>query len=80
MLDAVDTVARVPTFGIVRLAVPNTRVDCSSYGQSVFADATDAIQSVDLAFDALINEVDAGSWTGRSTARSGTGGEWEVMQ
>lgn len=30
----------------------------SPYGQSVFADAGDAIQSVDLAFDALINEVD----------------------
>ena len=64
---AVPGVARVcetgcstPTFGIVRPAVPNTRVDCSPYGQSVFADAVDAIQSVDLAFDALINEVDAG--------------------
>lgn len=49
-----------PTFGIIRPAVPNTRVDMSPYGQSVFADAIDAIQSVDLAFDALINEVDAG--------------------
>lgn len=49
-----------PTFGIVRPAVPNTRVGCSPYGQSVFADAVDAIQSVDLAFDALINEIDAG--------------------
>lgn len=49
-----------PTFGIVRPAVPNTRVDFSPYGQSVFADAIDAVQSVDLAFDALINEVDAG--------------------
>lgn len=50
----------VPTFGTVRPAVPNTRADCSPYGQSVFADAVDAIQSVDLAFDAFINEVDAG--------------------
>lgn len=49
-----------PTFGIVRPAVPNTRADFSPYGQSVFADAVDAIQSVDLAYDALINEVDAG--------------------
>jgi len=49
-----------PTFSIVRPAVPNTRVDFSPYGQSVFADAVDAVQSVDLAFDALINEVDAG--------------------
>ncbi len=49
-----------PTFGIVRPAVPNTRVDFSPYGQSVFADAVDAVQSVDLAYGALINEVDAG--------------------
>ena len=49
-----------PTFGIVWPAVPNTRVDFSPYGQSVFADAVDAVQSVDLAYDALINEVDAG--------------------
>ena len=48
------------TFGIVRLAVPNTRAGFSPYGQSVFADAVDAVQSVDLAYDALINEVDAG--------------------
>ena len=49
-----------PTFGIVRPAVPNARVDFSPYGQSVFADAVDAVQSVDLAYDALVNEVDAG--------------------
>lgn len=49
-----------PTFGIVRPAVPNTRVDFSPYGQSVFADAIDAVQSVDLCFDALVNEIDAG--------------------
>ena len=60
VLDEVDTGSRGATFGIVRLAIPNTQVDCSQYGQSVFADAVDAIQSVDLAFDALINEVDAG--------------------
>ncbi len=56
--ERVDTGSLLPTFGIVKPAVPNTRVDCSPYGQSVFADAVDAIQSVDLAFDALINEVD----------------------
>lgn len=48
-----------PTFGIVRPAVPNTRVDFSPYGQSVFADAVGAVQSVDLTYDALVNEVDA---------------------
>lgn len=30
----------------------------SPYGQSVFADAVEAVQAVDLTFDALINEVD----------------------
>ena len=49
-----------PTFAIVRPAVDNTRVDMSPYGQSVFADAIDAVQTVDLAFDAMISEVDNG--------------------
>lgn len=49
-----------PTFAIVRPAIGNTRVDMSPYGQSVFADAIDAIQAVDLAFDAMISEVDNG--------------------
>ena len=53
-----DTGCPVPTFGIVKPAVTNTRVDMSPYGQSVFADAVDAVQAVDLTFDALINEVD----------------------
>lgn len=47
-----DTGCAFPTFGIVKPAVTNTRVDMSPYGQSVFADA------VDLTFDALINEID----------------------
>ena len=47
-----------PTFGIVKPAVINTRVDMSPYGQSVFADAVDAIQAVDLTFDALVSEID----------------------
>lgn len=58
--DEVITGSAGPTFGIVRPAVPNTRVDFSPYRQSVFADAVDAVQSVDLAYDALINEIDAG--------------------
>jgi hypothetical protein len=53
-----DTGCPFPTFALVKPAVPNTRVEASPYGQSVFADAVDAIQSVDLAFDALVNEVD----------------------
>ena len=58
MAGSVETFSPFPTFGIVRPAVPNTRADCSPCGQSVFADAVDAVQSVDLAYDALINEVD----------------------
>ena len=53
-----DTGCPFPTFGIVKPAVTNTRVDMSPYGQSVFADAVDAAQAVDLTFDALINEID----------------------
>lgn len=53
-----DTGCALPTFGIVRPAIANTRVDMSPYGQSVFADAVDAVQAVDLTFDALVNEVD----------------------
>lgn len=53
-----DTGSPFPTFSIVKPAVDNTRVDMSPYGQSVFADAVDAVQAVDVAFDALINEVD----------------------
>ena len=49
-----------PTFAIVRPAVDNTRVDMSPYGQSVFADAVDAIQAVDLCYDAMMSEIDNG--------------------
>lgn len=55
-----DTGSPFPTFAIIKPAIPNTRVEASPYGQSVFADAIDAVQSVDLAFDALVNEVSAG--------------------
>lgn len=58
ILPIYDTGCTFPTFGIVKPAVTNTRVDMSSYGQSVFADAADAVQAVDLTFDALINEID----------------------
>ena len=53
-----DTGSTWPTFSIVKPTIANTRVDMSPYGQSVFADATDAVQAVDLTFDALVNEVD----------------------
>lgn len=54
----VDTGSAFPTFALVKPALDNTRVDMSPFGQSVFADAIDAIQAVDLAFDAMMNEVD----------------------
>ena len=53
-----DTGCPFPTFTLVKPAIENTRVDMSPYGQSIFADAVDAVQAVDLAFDAMINEVD----------------------
>lgn len=55
---AYDTGSAFPTFGIVKPAITNTRVDMSPYGQSVFADAVDAVQAVDLTFDALVSEID----------------------
>lgn len=55
-----ETGSAWPTFSIVKPAIDNTRVDMSPYGQSVFADAVDAIQAVDLAFDAMISEIDNG--------------------
>ncbi len=57
---AYETGSEWPTFAIVKPAVDNTHVDMSPYGQTVFADAVDAIQAVDLAFDAMISEVDNG--------------------
>lgn len=58
VLDAYNTECPTPTFAILKPAVANTRVDGSPYGQSVFADALDAVQAVDLAYDALVSEVD----------------------
>ena len=48
----------VPTFAIVKPAIENTRVDMSPYGESVYADAVDAMKAVDLCYDALMTEVD----------------------
>ena len=53
-----DTGSPFPAFATIKPAVDNTRAGMSPFGQSVFADAVDAIQAVDLAFDALKNEVD----------------------
>lgn len=58
VLSSYETYADVPTFAIIKPAIDNTRVDMSPYGQSIFADALGAVQAVDLAFDALFNEID----------------------
>lgn len=55
-----DTGSAWPTFSLVKPAIDNTRVDMSPYGQSVFADAVDAIQAVDLCYDAMMSEIDNG--------------------
>lgn len=55
-----DTGSEWPTFSIVKPIIDNTRGGMWPYRQSVFADALDAIQAVDLAFDAMISEVDNG--------------------
>lgn len=57
---AYDTGSPWPTFSLVKPAIDNTRVDMSPYGQSVFADAVDAIQAVDLCYDAMMSEIDNG--------------------
>ena len=55
-----ETGSAWPTFAIIKPAIDNTRVDMSPYGQSVFADAVDAIQAVDLCYDAMMSEIDNG--------------------
>ena len=52
-----DTKCTTPTFAVVVPAIENTFVDFSPYGQSVFAEAVDAVQAVDLCYDAIFNEV-----------------------
>ena len=58
VMPVYNTGSTFPTFSIVKPAITNTRVGMIPYGQSVLADAIDAIQAVDLTFDALVNEVD----------------------
>ena len=53
-----DTGSAVPWFSVCSPMVENTRVDLSPYGQSIYADAIDQLQSVDLCYDAMMNEVD----------------------
>jgi len=60
MVDDLSTKCETPTFSIVKPAIENTLVDLSPYGMSIFEDAIDAVKSVDLAYDAIFNEIDLG--------------------
>lgn len=60
MCPAREAGSEWPTFAIGKPAVDNTKVDMSPHGQNVFAESIDAIQAVDLAFDAMISEEDDG--------------------
>lgn len=53
-----NTGCDTPTFAIVRPALKNRYVDFSPYGQSIIAGHEDVFKSVDLAYDAIYNEVD----------------------
>ncbi len=58
VLPEFDTGCRTPTFAIVRPAVANTVADFSPFGMSVYSRACDALEAVDLCYDAAMNEVD----------------------
>lgn len=49
-----------PWFAVITPAIGNTAVDFSPYGMSIFADALDIMESVDIAFDAMITEPQTG--------------------
>lgn len=49
----------LPTFAILRPAIDNVFAEGTYMGQSVFADAVDAIKGVDNAFDSMQREIDA---------------------
>lgn len=59
VLTDFDTGIARPTFCVIRPAVDNVFADNSAFGQSVFADAVDAVKSVDNAFDSMNREIDA---------------------
>ena len=47
-----------PASATVKSAVESVRADVFPYAQSMFADATDAMQATDVVIDAMITEVD----------------------
>lgn len=58
VLPEFDTGCRTPTFGIVRPGIRNVCADLSPYGQSIFHDGLDSIKAVEIAWDAIFQEVD----------------------
>ena len=59
ILDDFDAGTDRPTFCILRPALDNVYSDGTAMGQSVFADAVDAIRGVDNAWDSLQDEIDS---------------------
>ena len=59
ILEDFDTQAERPTFAILRPAIDNVHAEGTYMGQSVFADAIDAVKGVDNAFDSMQREIDA---------------------
>lgn len=60
VIEDFPTGAGDPWFAVVKPALDNDLVDMSPFGVSVFKDAKDALKSVDLAYDAMVSEVDLG--------------------
>ncbi len=60
VIDDYPTGSHNPWFAIIKPALDNDLVDMSPYGVSIYEDAVDALQSVDLAFDTMISEDDLG--------------------
>lgn len=60
VIDDFPTGSSDPWFAVVTPSLSNTVVEFSPYGVSVYADAIDVLEAVDIAFDAFINEPQAG--------------------
>lgn len=54
-----DALTDLPTFAVIRPALDNVHAEGTYMGQSVFADAVDAIKGVDNAFDSMQREINA---------------------
>ena len=59
ILPDFDALTDLPTFAIIRPALDNIHAEGTYMGQSVFADAIDAVKGVDNAFDSMQREISA---------------------